>query len=125
MQSINLTTTVNPMPIPSNDQTITERFKVYVYFRGVKKRCRKSESHSMFIDYQPYNNGTYDHDALVNKVTGFLQTNVKSIDPRYTVTITLDYVQERFDGHFTSQLWQPFSSLNKKIHLNSIAGFNN
>lgn len=123
MQSINLVSTVKPLPQPTNDQTVTEHFKVYVYFRGIKKRCRKSEAHSMFIDYHPYNNGTYDHDALVNKVTGFLQTNVKSIDSRYTVTITLDYVQESI----TSQIetWMPFSDLSKTIILDSIAGFNN
>jgi hypothetical protein len=115
---ISLTTTVNPLPDIRENPTIKEYFKVYVYFRGIKKRCRKIESHSMFIDYQPYNNGTYDYDALIAKVTGFLQTNVKHIDKTYYASITLDYVQETFDGFMTSQLWQPFSDKNIKVQIN-------
>ena len=115
---ISLTTTVNPLPDIRENPITKEYFKVYVYFRGIKKRCRKVESHSMFIDYQPYNNGTYDHDALIAKVTGFLQTNVKHIDKTYYASITLDYVQETFDGFVTSQLWQPFSDKNLKIQIN-------
>jgi len=114
---ISLTTTVNPLPDIKDPITTKEYFKVYVYFRGIKKRCRKVETHSMFIDYQPYNNGTYDRNALIAKVTGFLQTNVKHIDKTYYASITLDYVQEKFDGFITSQLWQPFSDKNLKIQI--------
>lgn len=123
MQSINLVSTVNPLPQTTNDQTFKEYYKVYVSFYGIRKRCRKANPHTIFLDYQLYNYGAYDHDALVNKVTNFLRSNVKFIDSRYQVKITLDYVQESIDSQV--ETWNPLSPLNKKIYLNSIAGFNN
>jgi hypothetical protein len=113
--AINLNTTVNESEVTKHEET--KHFKVYVNFIGIKKKCRKSDRHSLKVTYIDYNDGIVDYDSLNILVASFLLTNVKSIDSRYHVTVTLDYVSRSYDRGFQTELWQPFSKLNQRYQL--------
>ena len=115
MQAINLNTTVIESEVTKHEGT--KHFKVYVNFMGVKKRCRKSERHSLKVTYIDYNDGIIDYEALNALMASFLQTNVKSINFGYHVTVTLDYVSRSYERGFQTELWEPFSKLNQKYIL--------
>lgn len=115
LAAINLNTTVLNDEVTKHEGT--KHFKVYVYFLGIKKRCRKSERHSLKVSYIDYNDGIVDFDKLNQLVRDSLETNVKWIDNRYIVTVSLDYVSRSFDRGFQTELWEPFSKLNQKYTL--------
>ena len=111
LAAINLNTTVINDEVTKHEGT--KHFKVYVYFMGIKKRCRKSERHFLKVSYIEYNDGIVDFDKLNQLVRDSLETNVKWIDNRYTVTVSLDYVS-CFERGFKTEIWEPFSKLNQK-----------
>jgi len=86
-------------------------FKLGVAVNGVKKRCRKSESHYLSGGYLPYNDGVFNQDEVENLVRGILETNMKRIEGK--VFIILNHVKVA-DG---IQTWEMFGKTNVKFEL--------
>ena len=86
-------------------------FKLGVAVNGVKKRCRKSESHYLSGGYLPYNDGAFNQDEVENLVRGILETNMKRIEGK--VFIILNHVKVA-DG---IQTWEMFGKTNVKFEL--------
>jgi hypothetical protein len=90
-------------------------FRVGISVDGIKKRCRKSDSHYFHAGYIPYNDGNYNAEEIDDLVKGLVSTNMKEV--QNVPTIHLDHVIVKHDGGFKSEQWQPFSKLNKKFLL--------
>jgi len=86
-------------------------FKLGVAVNGIKKRCRKSESHYLSGGYLPYNDGAFNQDEVENLVRGILETNMKRIEGK--VFIILNHVKVA-DG---IQTWEMFGKTNVKFEL--------
>ena len=86
-------------------------FKLGVAVNGIKKRCRKSESHYLSGGYLPYNDGVFNQDEVENLVRGILETNMKRIEGK--VFIILNHVKVA-DG---IQTWEMFGKTNVKFEL--------
>ncbi len=90
-------------------------FRVGISVDGIKKRCRKSDSHYFHAGYIPYNDGNYNAEEIDDLVKGLVSTNMKEV--QNVPTIHLDHVIVKHDGGFKSEQWQPFSKLNKEFLL--------
>lgn len=86
-------------------------FKIGISVNGVKKRCRKSESHYLSGGYLPYNDGAFNQDEVENLVRGILETNMKRIEGK--VFIILNHVKVA-DG---IQTWEMFGKTNVRFEL--------
>lgn len=92
-------------------ETTKELFKISVSMHGVKKRCRKSEFHLLQGGYIPYNEGTFDREAVEAVARGLIETNMKQVNSK--IVISLDHVMQ---GDFM-QTWEPFSNKHVKWQL--------
>lgn len=88
-----------------------EFFKISVAVTGVKKRCRKSEFHVFRGGYIPYNEGSFDREAVEAVARGLVDSNMKQVNSR--VMIHLDRIEK---GDFMER-WEPFSNKNVKFEL--------
>jgi hypothetical protein len=88
-------------------------FKLGVAVNGVKKRCRKSESHYLSGGYLPYNDGAFNQDEVETLAKAILETNMKRIEGK--VFIILNHVKVA-DG---IQTWERFGKTNVKFELKS------
>jgi hypothetical protein len=61
------------------ENTTEIKFSISVYVHGVKKKCRKVERHSLKLGYIPYNDGSFDKEAISQKVRDIVATNMKSV----------------------------------------------
>lgn len=86
-------------------------FRLGVSVRGIKKRCRKSESHYISGGYLPYNDGAFNQNEVENLVRGILETNMKKIDGK--VNVILNHVKVA-DGIET---WEMFGKTNVQFEL--------
>ena len=94
-------------------ETQKELFRIGVSVNGVKKRCRKSESHYLSGGYIPFNGGFFNQVEIENLAKGILETNMKRIDGK--VFIILNHVKVA-DGIET---WELFGKTNVKFELKS------
>lgn len=92
-------------------ETTKELFKISVSLRGVKKRCRKSDFHVLRGGYIPYNEGSFDREAVEAIARGLVDSNMKQINSR--VMIHLDRIEK---GEFMER-WELFSDKNVKWEL--------
>ncbi len=92
-------------------ETTKELFKISVSLHGVKKRCRKTEFHLLQGGYIPYNDGTFDREAINAVVRGLVVSNMKQVNGK--IVINLDHIKQ---GEFM-QTWEPFSDKNVKWQL--------
>ena len=92
-------------------ETTKEIFKISVAMHGVKKRCRKSEFHLLQGGYIPYNEGTFDREAIETVARGLIETNMKQVNSK--IVISLDHVMQ---GDFM-KTWEPFSKKHVKWNL--------
>lgn len=92
-------------------ETTKELFKISIGLYGVKKRCRKSEFHVLRAGYIPYNEGTFDREAIETIAKGLIETNMKQVNGK--IIISLDHIKQ---GDFM-QTWEPFSDKNVKWQL--------
>ena len=113
-QAIVNTTIVQPTK--SEDAIPQVLFKILVQVRGVKKRCRKSEVHNLHLGSIPYNDGSFDLEAVTQTARSAVATNMKEVHS--VCRIHLDHVIVTKEGGFTSTQWQPFSELNKRFDFN-------
>jgi hypothetical protein len=86
-------------------------FRVGVSVNGVKKRCRKSESHYLSGGYIPYNDGAFNQEEIENLARGIVETNMKQVNGR--IFIVLNHVKVA-DGIET---WEMFGKTNVKLEL--------
>jgi hypothetical protein len=86
-------------------------YKLSVLVTGIKKRCRKTEFHLLQGGYIPYNDGTFDREAIEAIAKGLIETNMKQVNGK--IIISLDHIKQ---GDFT-QVWEPFSDKNVKWQL--------
>lgn len=92
-------------------ETTKELFKISVSVTGVKKRCRKSDFHVLRGGYIPYNEGSFDREAVEAIARGLVDSNMKQINSR--VMIHLDRIEK---GEFMER-WELFSDKNVKFEL--------
>lgn len=92
-------------------ETTKELFKISVSVTGVKKRCRKSEFHLLKGGYIPYNEGTFDREAIEAVARGLVETNMKQVNGK--IIIVLNHIKR--EEHF--ERWEPFSDKNVKWQL--------
>lgn len=92
-------------------ETTKELFKISVSVHGVKRRCRKSEFHLLQGGYIPYNEGTFNREAIEAVARGLIEVNMKQVNSK--IIINLDHVKQ---GEFM-QTWEPFSDKNIKWNL--------
>ena len=92
-------------------ETTKELFKISVSMHGVKKRCRKSEFHLLQGGYIPYNDGTFNREAIETVARGLIETNMKQVNSK--IVISLDHIKQ---SEFM-QTWEPFSNKNVKWQL--------
>lgn len=88
-------------------------FKIGISVNGIKKRCRKSESHYLSGGYIPYNDGAFNQDEVETLAKAILETNMKRIDGK--VAVILNHVKVA-DG---IQTWEMFGKTNVRFELNS------
>lgn len=86
-------------------------FKLEVSVKGIKKRCRKSESHYISGGYLPYNDGAFNQSEVENLARGILETNMKKIDGKISVILNHVKVAEGI------QTWEMFGKTNVKFEL--------
>ena len=87
-------------------------FEVGVRVIGVKKRCRKSESHFFTVTRIPYDeNATLDQ--VQDVVRAFLETNMKSIEGKPRVSFSRAEIGEHF------RTMELFDKRNKQFILES------
>ena len=55
-------------------------YKLSVSVTGIKKRCRKTEFHLLQGGYIPYNDGTFDREAIEAIAKGLIETNIKKVE---------------------------------------------
>ena len=92
-------------------ETSKEFFKISVAVTGVKKRCRKSEFHVLRGGYIPYNEGSFDREAVEAVARGLVDSNMKQVNSK--VMIHLDRIER---GGFMER-WEMFSDKNIKFEL--------
>jgi hypothetical protein len=61
------------------ENTTEIKFSISVYVHGVKKKCRKTERHSLKLGSIPYNDGVFDKEAISQKARDIVATNMKSV----------------------------------------------
>jgi hypothetical protein len=88
-------------------------FRVGISVNGIKKRCRKSDSHYFHAGYIPYNNGDFNKEEIENLAKGLIETNMKTLKSK--VHVILNHVKVA-DGIET---WEMFGKTNVKFELNS------
>jgi len=86
-------------------------FKISINVVGIKKRCRKVERHFLRAGYVPYNDGEFNKEELEQKVKDVVSSNMKTVTS--DIIISLDFVELSVERGYSSELWQPFSKLNK------------
>jgi hypothetical protein len=92
-----------------------EKFKISIRICGIKKRCRKIEQHFFTISYVDYNEGNFDLDTIRPLVIDFVASNVKTVCSHCVVS--LDHVEQSFNGRFNCEKWLPFSDKNKRFEI--------
>jgi hypothetical protein len=88
-------------------------FRVGISVDGIKKRCRKSDSHYFHAGYIPYNNGDFNKEEIENLAKGLIETNMKTLNSK--VYVILNHVKV-VDGIET---WEMFGKTNVRFELNS------
>jgi hypothetical protein len=88
-------------------------FRVGISVDGIKKRCRKSDSHYFHAGYIPYNNGEFNKEEIENLAKGLIETNMKTLNSK--VYVILNHVK-RSEGIET---WEMFGETNVEFVLNS------
>lgn len=119
-----ITTTIenNALLSQESEEPTQEKFKISIRICGIKKRCRKIEQHFFTISSVNYNNGSFDQDAIRSLVIDFVGSNVKTVCSHCIVS--LDHVEQSFNGRFNCEKWQPLSDKNKRFEIAQSA-FNN
>lgn len=84
------------------------RISVHVY--GVKKRCRKADSHMFSLGYIPFNEGIFNQDEIEVKARSALAENMKTAS---TAAVVLNAVTVK-DGIET---WVMFGKENRRFEL--------
>jgi hypothetical protein len=107
-------TIVSPISDLRESPTI-EKFKISIRICGIKKRCRKIEQHFFTVSYVDYNEGNFDQDAIRSLVIDFVASNVKTVCSHCIVS--LDHVEQSFNGRFNCEKWLPFSDKNKSFEI--------
>lgn len=90
-----------------------ELFKITVSVIGVKKRCRKVDSHLLRLGYKPYNEGNFNKDELIELARASVETNIKQVTGK--IMVHLDHIKR---GDFMEQ-WEPFSDKNIRFEVKS------
>jgi len=88
-----------------------ELFKLSILVVGVKKRCRKVETHILDAGYIPYSEEILNQDELIDKARNLVNTNMKTVQG--VPVLKLNHVKER-DGIIK---WELFSSKHKEIEI--------
>jgi hypothetical protein len=88
-------------------------FRVGISVDGIKKRCRKSDSHYFHAGYIPYNNGDFNKEEIESLAKGLIETNMKTLNSK--VHVILNHVKV-VDGIET---WEMFGKTNVRFELNS------
>jgi len=104
------------------NEVTQEKFKISIQICGIKKRCRKNDRHFFSISYVDYNNGAYNQDAIRELVLSFVNTNLKLVTSHCVVS--LDHVEQSFNGRFNCEKWLPFSDKNKRFEI-ALSAFTN
>lgn len=86
-------------------------FRVGVSLNGVKKRCRKSESHYLHAGYIPYNGGIFNQEEVESLVKSLIDSNMKHVNSK--VNVILNHV--KVDNGIES--WEMFGKTNVKFEL--------
>jgi len=97
------------------NEVTQEKFKISIRICGIKKRCRKIEQHFFTISYVDYNEGNFDQDAIRSLVIDFVASNVKTVCSHCIVS--LNHVEQSFNGRFNCEKWLPFSDKNKRFEI--------
>lgn len=121
MSLATITASITSPSIETEDPT-QEKFKICIRICAIKKRCRKIEQHFFTVSYVDYNNGIFDQDAIRQVVIDFVASNVKTVCSHCIVS--LDHVEQSFNGRFNCEKWQPFSDKNKRFEI-AQAAFHN
>jgi hypothetical protein len=88
-------------------------FRVGISVDGIKKRCRKSDSHYFHAGYIPYNNGDFNKEEIENLAKGLVETNMKTLKSK--VYVILNHV--KVDNGI--ETWEMFGKTNVRFELNS------
>ncbi len=83
-------------------------YKLSVSVTGIKKRCRKTEFHLLQGGYIPYNDGTFDREAIEVIAKGLIETNIKKVEKE--IFVILNHVKVT-DG---IQTWEMFGKTNER-----------
>jgi hypothetical protein len=85
------------------------KFRVSVFVTGVKKRCRKVDTHTLSLGYIDYNDGIFDKSDLENKARALLQENMKSV-----VTVAVNLTRVEIDRSESGYAMEKFLMFDKR-----------
>lgn len=92
-------------------------FKVSIVVNGIKKRCRKSDSHFFSLGYIDYNEGIFNQDELIEKAKSYLSDNMKEV--KSTPKVVLSYVERKKDDFGVIETMQLFDKRNVSFLVQS------
>jgi hypothetical protein len=110
------TSIVQPTKSESTDNQTRVLFKLAVQVRGVKRRCRKSDTHFFHLGHVDYTKDELYLESIKDKVRACLDTNMKEVHS--VVRVHLDYVVIKNEGTYTVTQWEPFNSNNIRFDFN-------
>lgn len=92
-------------------------YRISVSCVGVKKRCRKTERHLLYLGYIPYNDGNVNKEELLDKARSFIAENMKSVVG--VPSVNLSFTERKKDDYGTVETFQLFDSRNVSYKITS------
>ena len=98
--------------LSSNKENKMEQFfKVGISVNGIKKRCRKVDSHYFHAGYVPYNDSQFNQEEIETLAKKLIETNMKEVASK--VYVVLNHIKKS-NGFET---WEMFGKTNVKFEL--------
>jgi hypothetical protein len=74
------------------------KFDIKVYVHGVKKRCRKSDRHSLSLGSIDYNEGNFNKEEIIEKARAIVAENMKTVES----PLQIQMLRVEYGEHFRS-----------------------
>lgn len=86
-------------------------YRISVHTKGIKKRCRKSDSHMFSLGYIPYNDGSFNREEIEAKARNAISENMKSTISKTHVVLNAVTIKEGIET------WEIFGKDNVRFEL--------
>jgi hypothetical protein len=93
------------------------KFSITVYVHGVKKKCRKSERHSLKLGSIDWNEGSFDKEAVSQRARDIGATNMKSTSGR--IQVQMLRVEFKKENGFTSTSFMMFDERHVNFNVDT------